>query len=281
MDTRYGSFLNHWLWLCPLLSLVLAAVLMALFGLTWVSAILVALILVCPAVMVWGAYVLRREPEFPRDPVPHTAGMPLGWLAPVYDWYCPKIGLGPKFRQATLALADLRPGYHVLEVGCGTGVLTRLSAAIVYPPGAAVGIDPAPEMIAVARSNAVPGSDFQLGVIEALAFPNASFDVVLASAMLHHLPPATKAMGLGEVLRVLKPGGVLVIADLDRPRNPLWWLLFWPGLLWPMLADNLRGNLPEFLARAGFENIQRRGSWMGLLAFITAQKRRGGDLTQM
>lgn len=127
----------------------------------------------------------------------------------------------------------------------------------------------------------MPGSDFQLGVIEALAFPDASFDVVLASAMLHHLPPATKAKGLSEVLRVLKPGGVLVIADLDRPTNPLWWLLFWPGLMWPMLADNLRGNLPAFLARAGFENIQRRGSWMGLLGFITAQKPRNRDLTQL
>lgn len=279
MHGSYSPFLSRWL--CPLLALVLAAALMALFGLTWISAILAALILVCPAVTLWGAYVLRRHPEYPREPAPNTDGMPLGWLAPVYDWYCPRIGLGPKFRQATLALADLRPGHRVLEVGCGTGVLTRLSAAIVSPSGAAIGIDPAPEMITVARSNAAPGSDFQLGVIEALAFPDASFDVVLASAMLHHLPPATKARGLGEVLRVLKPGGVLVIADLDRPTNPLWWLLFWPGLLSPMLADNLRGNLPEFLARAGFENIRRRGSWMGLLGFMTAQKRQGGDLAQM
>ncbi|MBI2308529.1 MAG: methyltransferase domain-containing protein [Rhodocyclales bacterium] len=198
--------------------------------------------------------------------------MPLGWAAPVYDWYCPKLGLGPAFRAKTIALGELKPGMQVLEVGCGTGVLTRLAAAAVGPDGRAVGIDPAPEMIAVARQKAVAGAQFRLGVIEALPFADASFDVVFASAMLHHLPPATKDAGLKEVFRVLRPGGRLVVVDLDRPANPLWWLLFFPLLAWPMTAGNLRGEIPDFLARAGFAPVARHGRWLGLLSFWTTHK---------
>lgn len=261
--------MSRWLWLCPITALLLAAAVLWYWGLTPASAAIAALLLVCPALLVWGGLTLRRQPQFPSEAVPATRGMPLGWLAPVYDWYCPKLGLGPAFRARTIALAGLPPGMRVLEVGCGTGVLTRLSAAV---GGEAIGIDPAPEMIAVARQKATAGAQFRLGVIESLPFADASFDVVFASTMLHHLPPQTKADGLREVFRVLRPGGRLVVADLDRPANPLWWLLFLPLLAWPMIAGNLRGEVPDFLARAGFVPVRQCGRWLGLLSFWTADK---------
>ena len=260
------------LWLCPPLLLLIAAGILWRWGLTPASAVVIALLLAGPALLLWGIAVLRRSPEYPHEPVPATHGMPLSWLAPVYDWDCPKLGLGPKFRAATLAQARLVPGLRVLEVGCGTGVLTRLAASAVGPDGLAIGIDPAPEMIAMARRKADAGAQFHLGVIEALPFPDASFDVVLASTMLHHLPPETKDAGLREVFRVLRPGGRLVVADLDRPANPLWWLLFFPLLAWPMIAGNLRGEIPAYLARAGFATVAVRGRWLNLLSFWTADK---------
>jgi SAM-dependent methyltransferase len=58
--------------------------------------------------------------------------------------------------------------------------------------------------------------EFQIGVIEHLAFPDQTFDVVLSTLMMHHLPDGLKRQGLAEIARVLKPGGRLVIADFKR-----------------------------------------------------------------
>lgn len=269
-----NRWIDDWMWICPALAIAMAAAILWLWGFTWPSAILIAILLTCPALLIWGALQLRRSNAYPPGPAPHTAGMTMGWAAPIYDWYFPKLGLGKAFRMETLRHAALRPGERVLEVGCGTGVLTRFAAEVVGPSGEAIGIDAAPAMIVVARENAARAgsrASFQLAAIETLPFPDASFDVVLASAMLHHLPPAAKEAGLKSVRRVLKPSGRLVIADLDRPANPLWWLLLWPLLAMPMTAGNLRGEIPAFLQRNGFGSVEMQGRWMQLLAFWVAR----------
>lgn len=265
--------LDRWIWLCPALAVLLAMLVLAGWGLTWTTAFIVSVLLVCPAILIWGALQLRRSPAFPLAGAPQTRGVTLGWAAPIYDWYCPRLGLGDRFRRETLRHAGLVQGERVLDVGCGTGVLTRLAAEAVAAAGQVIGVDAAPAMIAVARERAQRAGSaarFDVAAIETLPFADASFDVVLCSAMLHHLPPDVKDMGLSSVRRVLKPGGRLVIVDLDRPANPLWWLLFAPMLLMPMTASNLRGEIPAFLRRAGFGRIEARGRWMGLLTFWIA-----------
>ncbi len=199
----------------------------------------------------------------------------MNWQAPFYDIGCAILGLGRKFREKTLGYAGLNPGKRVLDVGCGTGVLTRLAAAAVGPSGEVIGIDPSVRMIAIARKKAARlknGADFRLGIIEQLSFETGYFDVVLSSLMLHHLPPELKRAGLREVYRVLKPGGRLLVVDLDRPGHPVWWLLVWPGLLIPTVAANLRGEIPSYLRRAGFSEVRSAGRWFNLLTFWMADK---------
>lgn len=209
------------------------------------------------------------------DPIPATRGVTLNWMASFYDRVCRIMGLGSAFREHTVRIAALRSGESVLDVGCGTGVLTRLAAKAVAPAGTTWGIDPAADMIRVALANAAVESSstrFKTGVIEALAFENESFDAVFASFMLHHLPPDVKRAGLREVRRILKPGGRLVVVDLDRPRNPLWWLLFWPMRFHEGPSDNLVGRIPEILTESGFAPVSVAGHWAGFATFWVARK---------
>jgi ubiquinone/menaquinone biosynthesis C-methylase UbiE len=131
-------------------------------------------------------------------------------------------GKGRELRQRTVTLAQLQPGDQVLDVGCGTGTLAMEVQRRVGSAGRVVGIDPGTEQIARARAKAARHDvliEFQLGVIEQLAFPDQTFDVVLSTLMMHHLPASLKAQGLAEIARVFKPGGRLIIADFTRKQE--------------------------------------------------------------
>jgi ubiquinone/menaquinone biosynthesis C-methylase UbiE len=131
-------------------------------------------------------------------------------------------GKGRELRQRTATLANLRPGEAVLDVGCGTGTLAIEAQQRVGATGRVVGVDPGAQQIARARAKAARRNvpiEFQIGVIEQLAFPDQTFDVVLSTLMMHHLPASLKRQGLAEIARVLKPGGRLVIADFKRKQE--------------------------------------------------------------
>lgn len=269
--------MRNWVWLCPPLMLIAAAALMMSWGYSFWMSVLFALLIVCPVIILYGVVkVMRASKDFPLEGVlPKTKGMPLNWAAPFYDFYCPKIGLGKAFREATLKLAGIKKGEKVLDVGCGTGILTMLAADEAGEEGAAVGIDPAQYMIVMARKNASERksrAEFRLAVIEDLPFKDNSFDCVLSSLMIHHLPPDVKLKGFAEVRRVLKPGGRFVAVDIDRPAKPLWWLIAWPLLFWSFTKEQIRRGLDRFFKEAGFLKLERAGRWMGILSFWKAYK---------
>lgn len=232
--------------------------------------IAVAFVLLTPSLVIFALIKLSRFHKGLSPETLHTRGMPLDILAPIYDIYCPKVGIGPAFRRTTLEYAGLKPGESVLDAGCGTGVLTMLVADAVGGGGRVVGIDPAAKMIEVAKRNAREGgsrAEFRLATIEELPFEDESFDCALSSLMLHHLPPDLKIKGLREVVRVLRPGGRIVLVDVGRPENPLIWVMVWPLLLWPFTKDQVAGRTGDFLAEAGFNNVERIGGWRQFLSF--------------
>lgn len=260
------------LWLCPPLMLLGAFLILIFFGFSIRSAVLISLLIVCPVIIIYGVVKTRA---LSKEPAAFTKGMPLNWAAPFYDWYCPVIGLGKAFRQKTVELADIRQGHNVLDVGCGTGVLTTLAAGKTGPEGNVTGIDPAPAMIGAARVSAQREksmAQFRVAVIESLPFPDNSFDRVLSSLMLHHLPPDVKLKGLTEVRRVLKPEGRFLLVDIDRPESPLWWIIAWPLKLWSHTIEQVRGNIGVYLQQAGFRDIKKIGGWIKILGFWAATK---------
>ena len=114
--------------------------------------------------------------------------------------------------------AGVRSNQRVLDVGCGTGALTLAAAEAVGFGGEVCGIDPNPEMLAVARRKP-SGIDWRDGRAEALPFRDASFDAVLSQfAMMFFQDPAA---ALREMRRVLRPGGRIVLAVCDAvERSP-------------------------------------------------------------
>jgi ubiquinone/menaquinone biosynthesis C-methylase UbiE len=148
-----------------------------------------------------------------------------GWRYDLHGWFfdaCLFRGKGRELRRRTVTLAQLLPGDQVLDVGCGAGTLALDVQRRVGSTGRVVGIDPGNEQIARARAKAARRHlpiEFQIGVIEQLTFPDQTFDVVLSTLMMHHLPASLKRQGLAEIARVLKPGGRLVIADFTRKQE--------------------------------------------------------------
>src|SRR5262245_30083728 len=157
-----------------------------------------------------------------REAAPATKGLVLHH-AGGYDllvWLLTR-GRSRAFRTRMVDLARLAPGESVLDVGCGTGSLAIAARRRVGPEGQVSGIDASPEMIARATSKATKaGIDvaFRTAVAEALPFPDAAFDAVLSTLMLHHLARRVREQCLIEIRRVLKPGGRLLVVDFGHPQ---------------------------------------------------------------
>lgn len=120
--------------------------------------------------------------------------------------------------------AGVKGGDRTLDIGCGPGYFARMLAEAVGPAGSAVGIDAAPEMVEYASRKArrLSNCRFEVGTAESLAFPDTSFDVVVSSLMMHHLPDEVRLQAVGEMKRVLRPGGTLLLADFMIPTRGGW-----------------------------------------------------------
>ena len=203
-----------------------------------------------------------------------TEGTLIRW-APYYDFVTNLMTLGHArlLRRLTVDNALIKPGDSVLDVGCGTGEVTLL-AKTRAKAGKVYGIDPAPEMIAVARKKAGHKKldiDFRVGVIESLPFPDSSIDVVTSSLMMHHLPEDLKVRGLAEIYRILKPGGRLLIADFMRPTGSFLNHIFIAFTRHQGLKSGIE-DMQKLLKAAGFNQVTQSDQNVLVIGFVRAEK---------
>src|SRR5438445_8613517 len=157
------------------------------------------------------------------------------------------------------ALAALRPGDIVLDLGSGGGIDVLLSAQRVGPTGKAYGLDMTDEMLDLARENqrkaGVPNVEFLKGELESIPLPEGSVDVVISNCVINL--SVDKDRALAEAFRVLRPGGRLAVCDVvvrgpvpaDIRRSAELWL----GCVAGALDES---EYRATLARVGFEAIE-------------------------
>jgi demethylmenaquinone methyltransferase/2-methoxy-6-polyprenyl-1,4-benzoquinol methylase/phosphoethanolamine N-methyltransferase len=206
---------------------------------------------------------------------PETTGLTLHW-ASQYNFFTGLMGLGvngPNSRMV-IELAKIEPGDKVLDVGCGTGSLTLTARSSAGASGAVYGIDASPEMIDVARKKAKQaGSDvvFDVALIEKIPFPDATFDVVVSRLVIHHLPDDLKRRGFAEILRVLKPGGHLLVADFNPPTNPILGHVTLALVGHRMMRTDVT-TIPPLVSAAGFVEVAYGPTRSAFLAYVSGRK---------
>lgn len=191
-----------------------------------------------------------------------TEGVTLDHAAKVYDTLAPLMTLGLERRYHRLVIRQLalRGSEQILDIGCGTGTLTRdIAAALTDKTGSrCTGLDAAEKMIEVAKRKAVgiPNIHFDAAIAERLPYESGSFDAAVSTFFFHHIHFELKKKVLAEAARVLKPGGRFIIVDVDIPTT-------WFGAIcaraghWLFqqheIAENIKGKLREAFGASPFK----------------------------
>lgn len=178
-------------------------------------------------------------------------------------------------RGQLLDQAEIGPGHHVLDIGCGTGTMAILVAR-QRPGSTVVGLDGDPKVLAIARRKAERASvsiRFDESMADRLPYPDGSFDRALSSLVLHHLTHEGKIGALREARRVLKAGGSVHFSDFGPPVGRYAALIARLVGHEDRLQENIKGRLPQLMIDAGFEEVKERGTLntiAGTIVFLSA-----------
>jgi demethylmenaquinone methyltransferase/2-methoxy-6-polyprenyl-1,4-benzoquinol methylase len=154
------------------------------------------------------------------EPEPESVARLFDRLAPAYDRFNRVSSLGLDRLWRRRATADLKPGWNVLDIGCGTGDLSLAALRKVRPAGRVTGVDFSESMLGLARGKAsrvkAAGISFIRAGADRLPFDDGAFDAVVSAFVLRSLA----AICAREIRRVLRPGGMAFLLELNRPSVP-------------------------------------------------------------
>ncbi|MBP1685507.1 MAG: Methyltransferase type 11 [Deltaproteobacteria bacterium] len=202
------------------------------------------------------------------------------FLTPLYDPIVRLTTRDHTLKRRLLEQGGVRDDHRVLDIGCGTGTLLLLVRERVER-ATLIGLDGDLRILRIADSKSRK-RPLPLAWVQAfssqLPFASDAFDRVFSTLMLHHLSSDEKVATMREILRVLKPGGEVHIADWGRPHNLLMRVASLPlrlGHHGERATDNVQGRLPDLLRAAGFNDPQecaRFATVFGTLSFYRASR---------
>jgi ubiquinone/menaquinone biosynthesis C-methylase UbiE len=201
-------------------------------------------------------------------------------LTPLFDPLVRVTTRERTFKRRLLERAAARPGEDVLDLGAGTGTLALMLKATV--PGTAVtGLDADQEILARARAKAAAAGtevSFVHAYSNEMPFADDSFDLIVSTLFFHHLDSETKRATLRECLRVLRPGGRLVVGDWGKATDALMAALFVQVRAldgFGVTADNAHGRLPQLFEQAGLQSVRTTDEFrtpLGTIALYTGTR---------
>lgn len=197
------------------------------------------------------------------------------FFTPFYDFLIEQGGLGKSLQKKILKYAQIIDGETILDVGCGSGGLLIMVKAN-YPRSKVVGIDPDNKILSIARKK-LEKKKIEIELLnvyaEKLPFKSSSFDLVISSLTLHHMPTYIKKRTLKEIHRVLKDKGRFLLVDLGKPDSLFWKIMFAidPERFFSTgkyMKDNLEGRIPMLIKEAGFKLDEVAPRYQGVQFFL-------------
>lgn len=208
-----------------------------------------------------------------------TSGRTLDYAAPVYDWLAPLMVFGFEQRCAQLVIKcmELKSNHHVLDVGCGTGSLTRkIGKVLDATSGNIVGVDAAECMLDVARKKSADCTNvsFDAALAEDLPYSDDAFDRIVSTFFFHHIDFDLKQKTLADMWRTLAPDGIAVVVDVDIPTTMFGKFCAWSGYKLfhqEEIRENIKGRLRDAFDASPFKSwkqVSHHSGYMSMFKLI-------------